>query len=148
MTGTGRIAGITLRKVTNPHNPYKATSSLPRFALKPAKLFSDSSAVRVSGAGSTTRGYWPQRLDAKAGDVDLPARYLTLDLAELNIPVTTTTVRLGEKQFQSVPTVLHTTPIFRGEGGLLGNGLLRQFKLVTLDTKAGKLILSGETPTP
>lgn len=68
---------------------------------------------------------------------------VSVGLTELNIPATTTTVKLGSMTFDSVPTGLHRTPIFAGESGLLGNGLLMRFERVTFDTKAGRLVLDG-----
>jgi predicted aspartyl protease len=68
---------------------------------------------------------------------------VSVGLTELNIPATTTTVKLGSMTFDSVPTGLHRTPIFTGESGLLGNGLLMRFERVTFDTKAGRLVLDG-----
>ena len=64
-------------------------------------------------------------------------------LTELNIPASTTTVKLGSMTFDSVLTGLHPQPIFCGESGLLGNGLLARFERVTFDTKAGRLVLDG-----
>lgn len=206
--------------------------------------------VRVNGVGSTSRGYWPQRLEAKAGEVRLPKQYLAVDLAQLSdacnccvdgllgadffrgqavqidfaqhklrllpvnsapdtgmvlnlksrrgvwlapvrvdgsktqwarldtgcasalqwvtdaapdkrwntgvsiglaevsIPVAPANVRVGSKEFAAVPIGWHGKPIFAGEGGLLGNGLLSRFERVTLDARAGTLILSGEPRTP
>ncbi len=40
--------------------------------------------VAVAGVGTTTRGYWPQTLNAQAGVVSLPANYLMLDLGRLS----------------------------------------------------------------
>jgi hypothetical protein len=40
-------------------------------------------AVSVMGVGSATTGYWPQRMEARAGGVELPRKYLTLDLSKL-----------------------------------------------------------------
>ena len=204
--------------------------------------------VSVSGVGSTGRGYWPQRLEAQAGEVDLPGKYLALDLAglsnacaarvdgligadffrneavqidfnaqlirllparakmphgtaldlkrvrgtyltpaiindgspqwlrvdtgcnsalqwvhgtrvarpasssisialsELSIPEATTRVRLGDRVLESVPTGLHEQAIFRGEDGLLGNGLLSRFSRITLNARTGKIIFEGARP--
>ncbi len=63
-------------------------------------------------------------------------------LAELSIPQTMTGVRLGNRYLGTVPTGLHRKAIFPGESGLLGNGLLAQFGIVTIDAKAGRLILA------
>lgn len=48
---------------------------------------------------------------------------------------------IGEHAFEKVPTGLHQTAIFPGEAGLLGNGLLSRFSTVTIDAKAGRVIL-------
>jgi hypothetical protein len=68
-------------------------------------------------------------------------RQMAIGLAEISIPQTTTTVGIGEHQFLDVPTGLHETAIFPGEAGLLGNGLISRFSTVTIDTKAGRVIL-------
>ncbi len=69
------------------------------------------------------------------------ASKLAVGLKEFSIPQTTTGVRLGKHSFDTVPTGLHRKAIFPGESGLLGNGLLAQFGVVTIDAKAGRLIL-------
>ena len=68
---------------------------------------------------------------------------VSVGLTELNIPSTTTTVKPGSAIFDSVHTGLHPQPIFSGESGLLGNGLLTRFKRVTFDAKAGRIVLEG-----
>src|SRR5882724_8600563 len=68
-------------------------------------------------------------------------RQMAIGLAEISIPQTTTTVGIGAHQFQNVPTGLHETAIFPGEAGLLGNGLISRFSTVTIDAKAGRVIL-------
>lgn len=68
-------------------------------------------------------------------------RKMAIGLAELSIPQTETTVGVGGHKFEKVPTGLHETAIFPGEAGLLGNGLLARFSAVTIDAKAGYLIL-------
>lgn len=62
-------------------------------------------------------------------------------LTELSIPQTMTGVRIGNLHLDTVPTGLHAKVIFPGESGLLGNGLLAQFGVITLDAKAGRLFL-------
>ena len=52
-----------------------------------------------------------------------------------------TGLRIGPITLDTVPTGLHRKAIFPGESGLLGNGLLAQFGVVTIDAKAGRLIL-------
>ena len=66
---------------------------------------------------------------------------MAIGLAEISIPQTETTVRLGQHEFEKVPTGLHEEAIFPGEAGLLGNGLLSRFSTVTIDAKAGRLRL-------
>lgn len=51
-----------------------------------------------------------------------------------------TEVQLGTHRIAAVKTGLHTRPIFPGEAGLIGNGLLSQFR-VTVDAAAGELTL-------
>jgi hypothetical protein len=68
---------------------------------------------------------------------------ISVGLAELNIPTTTTSVTLGEMTLDSVSTGLHRRPIFPDEFGLLGSGLLSRFERVTIDTKAGRLVFEG-----
>ena len=72
---------------------------------------------------------------------------LAVGLTELSIPQTMTGLRIGNYQLDTVPTGLHRKAIFPGESGLLGNGLLAQFGVVTIDAKSGRLLL-GRTPAP
>jgi hypothetical protein len=64
---------------------------------------------------------------------------VAIGLAELNIPQTRTTVSVAGRTFSDVPTGLHREAIFDGEAGLLGNGLLSRFEMVTIDSRAGRL---------
>jgi hypothetical protein len=66
---------------------------------------------------------------------------LAVGLTELSIPQTMTGVRIGKHYLDTVPTGLHRKAIFPGESGLIGSGLLAQFGVVTIDAKAGRLIL-------
>lgn len=68
---------------------------------------------------------------------------VAVGLVNMDIPQTQTTVRLGAHVFHNVPTGLHEKPIFDGEAGLIGNGLLSRFKTVTFDTLSGQLIFSN-----
>jgi hypothetical protein len=68
-------------------------------------------------------------------------RQMAIGLASISIPQTITTVGIGKLEFQNVPTGLHETAIFPGEAGLLGNGLISRFSSVTIDAKAGRVIL-------
>jgi len=49
-------------------------------------------------------------------------------------------VLLGSEHLSSVVTGVHSQPIFAGEAGLVGNGLLSQF-LITVDVDGGHLLL-------
>jgi hypothetical protein len=51
-----------------------------------------------------------------------------------------TAVLLGSERLSSVKTGVHQQPIFSGEAGLLGNGLLSQFR-VTVDAGKSRLFL-------
>jgi len=66
---------------------------------------------------------------------------VSVALTPISIDVSPKTVQLGTNIFRSVPTGLHTKEIFSGEAGLLGNGLLSAFASVTIDAKAGKVML-------
>lgn len=68
---------------------------------------------------------------------------LAVGLTKLSIPQTATTVEVGGHRFSQVPTGVHQKPLFPGEAGLLGNGLLSRFSTVTIDAKNGRLFLEG-----
>jgi hypothetical protein len=69
-------------------------------------------------------------------------------LTTISIPQTLTSVQIGSHQFQKVPTGLHEKPIFAGEAGLLGNGLLSRFSSVTIAAKPARLILEPRATSP
>lgn len=66
---------------------------------------------------------------------------IAIGLAEVSIPQALATVEIGAAEFENVPTGLHQAAIFPGEAGLLGNALLSRFSVVTIDAKAGRLVL-------
>ncbi len=68
------------------------------------------------------------------------ASRVSIGLAQINIPVIAAKVQLGSECFDSVPIGLHQQEIFHGEAGLLGNGLLSQFR-VTIDVIGNRLNL-------
>jgi len=68
-------------------------------------------------------------------------RKMAIGLIEISIPQAVTTVGIAEHEFGTVPTGLHETAIFPGEAGLLGNDLLSRFSTVTINAKAGRVIL-------
>jgi hypothetical protein len=69
--------------------------------------------------------------------------HVAVGLAPLNVPITHTSVQLGSISFPSVPTGVHEKEIFTGEAGLLGNELLSRFNSITIDARAGRVILQG-----
>jgi hypothetical protein len=69
------------------------------------------------------------------------ATKVAVGLAEVGIPQTRTIVQIGHETLRNVETGLHSSEIFPGESGLIGNGLLGQFEQVTIDAAGGKLIL-------
>lgn len=72
----------------------------------------------------------------------------TLSVALTTVPVgmTHTCVQLAGLTFDAVPTGIHQQPLFEGEAGLLGNGLLSRFSSVIVDAKAKRVILEGPPP--
>jgi hypothetical protein len=53
-----------------------------------------------------------------------------------------TEVVLGGERVPAVKTGMHRQPMFAGEAGLVGNGLLAQFRMVTVDAAGGRLLLA------
>ncbi len=92
--------------------------------------------VRVD-TGSATAFQWVTSTER----ADRSTSKLAVGLAELSIPQTVTSVRIGNHYLDDVPTGLHRKAIFPGESGLLGNGLLAQFGVVTVDARSGRLLL-------
>jgi len=68
---------------------------------------------------------------------------LAIGLTEVCIPSVQTTICLGTHRFERVATGLHQQPIFEGEAGLLGNGLLSRFNSVTVDLQNRRLVLGA-----
>ena len=79
---------------------------------------------------------------------DQCSQKVAIGLTAVSIPQTTTTVQLGTQTFQNIPTGLHEQPIFEGESGLLGNGLISRFAKVTIDAGSGRFILESRGATP
>ncbi|HEV2393189.1 MAG TPA: aspartyl protease family protein [Verrucomicrobiae bacterium] len=75
------------------------------------------------------------------------SRKVAVGLAELGIPQTRTAVKIGAEILGDVETGLHANPIFEGEAGLVGNGLLSQFETVTIDSARGRLVLGPQLPS-
>jgi hypothetical protein len=87
--------------------------------------------------GCTAALHWV----SKSAREPLANNRVSVGLAELNIPETTASVKLGPIEFNSLPTSLHERAIFPGEAGLLGNGVLSRFERVTIDAQAGVMFL-------
>lgn len=68
-------------------------------------------------------------------------RRVAVALTRISVPVTRTTITLGAEKFENVPTDVHADEIFPGENGIVGNGLLSRFSVVTVDSKGGRLFL-------
>ena len=75
-------------------------------------------------------------------DPKLCRTQMAIGLTKLSLPATMVSASLGSAKFENVPADLHDKEIFAGEAGLLGNGLLARFSQVTVDAKAGRLILT------
>ncbi len=69
---------------------------------------------------------------------------VAVGLTEMGIPQTRTTVKIGNELLANVETGLHSSAIFDGEAGLIGNGLLSQFETVTIDASASRLVLGPQ----
>ena len=109
-------------------------------ALLAAVHVNDSQAqwLRVdSGCASALQ--WVAGSSTKPGARDT----VSIGLAPVSIPKGVTRVQLGTATFDSVPTGFHRRPIFPGEAGILGNGLLACFDRVTFDARTGRLLLEG-----
>ena len=94
--------------------------------------------VRVD-TGCATAFQWVTSKERAERCTNKPA----VGLADLSIPQTMVGLRIGNHHLDTVPTGLHRKAIFPGESGLLGNGLLAQFGVVTIDARAARLILGS-----
>ena len=132
-------------RILPPHTPYKSDDSL---ALQFRRC-----GMRVPIGVNGRKPQWV-RLDTGCASAlqwvtsNVPledcSRKIGIGLTELSIPQAQTRVQIGRQEFQNVPTGLHEKPIFQGESGLLGNGLLSRFSSIIIDAQSGRLILSGE----
>ncbi|MDB6153714.1 MAG: hypothetical protein JWL90_2167 [Chthoniobacteraceae bacterium] len=108
--------------------------------ILPLKRRNDVLCVEVSVAGQPHE--W-MRLDTGCRDaLQWVSKTAMNEAVKSNVtaPSIKTDVRLGSLKLQSVPTGLHQKPMFRGEAGLLGNGLLSKFTF-TIDSVRGRLLL-------
>jgi hypothetical protein len=68
---------------------------------------------------------------------------LAVGVSSILIRHNSKSVRLGALTLKSVSVGMHTEKLLEGEAGLLGDGLLSQFGLVTIDEPGGRLVLEG-----
>ena len=66
----------------------------------------------------------------------------SIGLSSISVRHMYTSVQLGKQCFKAVTTGVHTEPIFPGEAGLLGNGLLSKFCL-TIDQPGNRVIFEN-----
>jgi Aspartyl protease len=69
---------------------------------------------------------------------------IAVGLTRINIPQVRAEVNIGGYVFRNVRAGIHPRPIFPGEFGLVGNGLLSRFGVVTFDARSGRLLLGRE----
>jgi hypothetical protein len=122
-----------------------------RSAVLPIKWCNDAICVPVSVAGNSPQ--W-MRLDTgcesalewapgKAiADRDSGTRDVSIGLSNASIRYIHADVQLGSHSLSRVAIGVHNQQIFSGERGLLGNGVLSQFR-VTIDTPGGRVILEN-----
>ncbi len=72
---------------------------------------------------------------------------VAVGLAEMGIPQTRTSVKIGAEVLSDVETGLHSALIFDGEAGLVGNGLLGQFDTITIDAVGRRLVFGARRGT-
>lgn len=72
--------------------------------------------------------------------VEKRRRGTTIGFLDEDHDLTRAVVRLGERELADVETSLHGEPLFPGEAGLLGNGVLSKYR-VTFDAAGGRLWL-------
>jgi predicted aspartyl protease len=83
-----------------------------------------------------------QWVTAQAGE-RTPKDGLAVGLSTVSFATVSADVQLGRAKFASVPTGLHRSPIFANERGLLGMALLSRFGRITIDGRAGTLVLEN-----
>lgn len=81
--------------------------------------------------------HWSGEIASKKGH----DRRTSVAVARGKISYRSIALTLGELELAKVPTVLRGSAIFTGEAGLLGNGLLARWDVVTIDAPGRRLIL-------
>jgi hypothetical protein len=82
-----------------------------------------------------------QWVKAKLAGVEGP-EVSASSLGKISARSARSSVQLGGTRWSDVPTAVHSEAMFPGESGLLGNGLLSRFARVTIDAKAGRILLA------
>jgi hypothetical protein len=121
--------------------------SLANCEVLPIKMCNDAFCVPVRVAGNPAQ--W-MRLDTGCDAcldwvVSGPGKRLTertsFGLSHFSGKCVNATVQIGKQRF-IIPAAVHEEPIFSGEGGLLGNGLLSKFRL-TIDEPGDRVIFES-----
>lgn len=132
------------------HHTLRIAASAPKVAAErlPVKTINGIMCVPVGVNDSTVR--WT-RLDTGCNDalhwvVPKPAGHGAHNAVSIGFitddgDTSLTSVSLGKRSLRTVKTALHGTPLFPGEAGLLGNGILSQF-LVTVDWSNHQVLLA------
>jgi Aspartyl protease len=123
-----------------------------RSAVLPIKWCNDAMCVPVGVAGNSPQ--W-MRLDTGCGSAlewapgkamaahrDTGTRDVSIGLSNASIRYIHADVQLGGHSLSGVEIGVHEEQIFSGERGLLGNGVLSQFR-VTIDTPGRRVILEN-----
>jgi hypothetical protein len=122
-----------------------------RSAVLPIKWYNDAICVPVGVAGNSPQ--W-MRLDTGCESAlewtpgkamahrDPDTRGVSIGLSNASIRYIHADVQLGSHSLSGVEIAVHNQQIFSGERGLLGNGVLSQFRL-TIDTPGRRVILEN-----
>ena len=126
----------------------KCDSNLANCEILPIRVCNDAFCVPVRVAGNPAQ--W-MRLDtgcdaALEWVVSRAERRRTggtsIGLSGISVRHIKTSVQLGQQCFKAITTGVHTEPMFPGEAGLLGNGLLSKFRL-TIDEPGNRVIFEN-----
>ena len=127
----------------------KCDPNLPNYQILPVRICNDAFCVPVRVAGNPAQ--W-MRLDPGC-DVAMewvmskaekrPTGESSIGLSGKSPRCLRTSVQLGKQCFKAVTLGVHTEPIFPGEAGLLGNGLLSKFR-ITIDQPGKRVIFENQ----
>ena len=118
--------------------------SLANCDVLPIKICNDAFCVPVRVAGNPA--HWIRLdtgcdacLDWVASDSDKRSLERTsIGISCSSSKYVETSVQIGNRRLR-IPAAIYSKPIFSGEGGLLGNGLLSKFRL-TIDEPGGRVV--------